>query len=169
MVFVVGSLFFLTQFIKSHDLLFFDMIFWILLSKKDHFVLLTILLNFFQSRLELDVLYTIESLLYCSFYYALEYLVILTYLEYLFQKLSKINANSCTTLLSDLLTSLIVMLILPISFLSLLIKLSSSSLFLIIVQYLFWMNSLLIMISTIKGAWSNRLYKLGKHIYDIWK
>jgi len=133
MVSIAGSLCFLIQFIKSHNLLFFDMIFWILLSKKDHFVLLTILLNFFQSRLELDILYTIKSLLYSSFYYALEYLVILTYLEYLFQRLSKIDTNSCTTLLSDSLTSLTVMLMLPISFLSLLIKISSSSLFLIIV------------------------------------
>jgi len=138
------------------------MIFWILLSKKDHFILLTILLNFFQSRLDLDVLYTIKSLLYSSFYYTLKYLVILTHLEYLFQRLSKIDVNSCTTLSSDLLSEMSVMLMLPISFLSLLIKLSSSLLFLMIVQCLSWMNSLLIMISTIKRAWSNRLHRLGK-------
>jgi len=138
------------------------MIFWILLSKKNHFVLLTILLNFFQSRLDLDVLYTIKSLLHSLFYHTLKYLVILTHLEYLFQRLSKMDANSCTTLLSDSLSEISVILMLPISFLSLLIKLSSSLLFLMIVQYLSWMNSLLIMISIIKRAWLNGLHRLGK-------
>ena len=81
----------------------------------------------------MDVLYTIKSLLHSSFYYTLKYLVILTYLEYLFQKLSKIDINSCTTLSSNLLLEMLVMLMLPISFLSLLIKLSFSLLFLMII------------------------------------
>jgi len=77
-------------------------------------------------------------------------LVILTHCEYLFQKLFKIDANSCTTLSSDSLLEILVILMLPISFLSLLIKLSFSLLFFMIVQCLSWINSLLIIISTIK-------------------
>ena len=65
------------------------------------FVLLTVLLNFFQSGLDLDILYMAKSWLYSLFYYALEYLVILTLLEHLFQRLSEMDVNSCTTLLSD--------------------------------------------------------------------
>ena len=48
---------------------------------------LTVLLNFFQFRINLNILYIFKSLLYFLFYHTLEYLVILTHLEYLFQRL----------------------------------------------------------------------------------
>lgn len=130
---------------------------WILSSKKDCFVLLTISLNFFQSRLNLDTLYIIKLWLHSSFHYALECLVILTLLEYLFQRLSEVDINSHTTLLSDTWSEISEILILPISFFSSMMKSSSFSLFLMIV----WMNSSLVVMFIIKEVWSIGLHKSG--------
>jgi len=77
---------------------------WIFLSNKDLFVLLTIPLNFFQSELNLDERYMFRFLLHSLFYQALECLVILTHLEYLFQRFSKKVTNSCTIFSSILLS-----------------------------------------------------------------
>ena len=74
----------------------------------------------------------------------------------------EIDTNSYTTLSSDLLLEMSVVLMLPISFLSLLTKFSSFSLLLTIVWCLFWMKSSLIIISAVKGAWSDGLHKSSK-------
>jgi len=73
--------------------------------------------------------------------------------------------KSCTTLSSDLLLEISVILRLPTLFLSLLMKLFSSLLFLIMVHYLSWMNSLLMIISTVREAWLEEPHKLDRIIY----
>jgi len=105
--------------------------------------------------IELDgfnVWYAFNSLLHSSFDHALKHLVILICLKYLFQRFSVINMNSCTILSSKSLSGMSAVLMLPTSFLSLLMKLSFFLLFLIIVSCLSWMNFLLMMMSTNKGA-----------------
>ena len=52
---IAGSLCFLIQFMSSHKYLFFDVISWIFSLKNDFLVLLTILLNFFQSEIDLNI------------------------------------------------------------------------------------------------------------------
>ena len=90
--------------------------------------------------------------LHSLFHYTLECLVVLTYLKYLFQRFSEIATNSCTILSSDLLSEMLVTSILPTIFISSLMKPFSSTLFLMMVHCLSWINSLLIMILTVKGA-----------------
>jgi len=75
-------------------------------------------------------------LLYFLFHYALKHLVILIYLEYLFQRFSEIAMNSYTILSSNLLSEMLVVLMLPTMFLSSLIKSFSFTLFLMMVHYL---------------------------------
>jgi len=132
--------------------LFLDTISWIFSLKKDYFVFLTVSLNIFQSELDLDKWYIFRFLLHSLFYQALKHLVILTNLEYLFQRFSKKVMNSCTILFSISLSEISVVSMLPTTFLSSLIKPSSSSLCLIIVHYLSQIDSSLIIISTIKRA-----------------
>ena len=69
---------------RSHDLLFFDTISWISLSKKMDLVFLIDSLKLFQSSINLKDWYTLILVLYSLFYHALEYLVILTFLEILY-------------------------------------------------------------------------------------
>ena len=64
MVFVAGNLHFLIQFIRFQGLLFLDMISWIFSSKNDLFILLTISLNIFQSKLDLNEWYMFSLLLH---------------------------------------------------------------------------------------------------------
>ena len=149
---MAGNLYFLTQFIRFQGLLFLDAISWIFLSKNDFFVLLTVSLNIFQSKLDLDEQYMFSFLLYSLFHYALKHLVILTHLEYLFQRFSEIAMNSCTILSSNSLSGMLVVLMLPTMFLISLIKPFSSTLFLIMVHHLSWINSLLMMMLTVKEA-----------------
>jgi len=133
---MADSLHFLTQFMRSYGNLFFDVVYWIFSSKNNLLVLLTISLNFSQSEIDLNMQYEFKSLPHTLFHQALECLVILTYLEYFFQRFSVINANLYTILSSSLLLCMSDILMLPILFLSLLMKPSSSSLFLIIVYCL---------------------------------
>ena len=123
---IAGSLCFLTQFISSHEHLFFDVISWIFSLKNDLLILLTIPLNFFNLKLTL------------------------THLEYFFQRFSVINSRtSCS---SDSLSHISKVLMLLKSFFSLLTKSISSLLFLIIVYHIFWMNSSLMIMSIVKEA-----------------
>jgi len=104
--------------------------------KNDLFVLLTIPLNIFQSKLDLDKQYMFNFLLHSLFHHTLEHLVILTHLGYLFQRFSEIATNSCTILSSNSLLEMLVVSMLPTIFLSSLMKPSSSMLFLMIVYCL---------------------------------
>ena len=132
--------------------MFLDAISWILLSKNDLFVSLTVPLNILQSKLDLDEQYMFSFLLYFLFHHTLKHLVILTHLGYLFQRFSKIAINSYTILSSNLLSEMLVVLMLSTMFLSLLIKPFSSTLFLMMVYHLFWINSLLMIMLTVKEA-----------------
>ena len=122
-------------------------------------------MNFFQSETESDMQYKFNSLLHSLFHYNLECLVILTYLEYLFQRFSVINVNSYTILSNNSLSGISAVLMLSSLFLSLLMKFSSFSLFLIMVCYLSWINFLLMIILTMKEVWLERLCKLGKIVW----
>jgi len=88
MVSVVGNLYFLTQFIKSHSFLLVNIIFWILFLKNNYLAILTIFLYLIQSVLFLDVWYANKSLLYSLFHYTL---------KYLYQSFSAMEVNSWVT------------------------------------------------------------------------
>ena len=91
---MAGSLCFLTQFMSSQSPWFFDTISWVLSLKNNHFVFFIVLLNTFQSSICLDNLYFTSLVWQSSFYHTLEYLVILMYLENLYQMTSDLFANS---------------------------------------------------------------------------
>jgi len=93
---MAGSLHLLTQFISSHGLHFLFEILLILSSKKMHFVLLTIFLNFFQSSRLWNCQYLLISVQQSLFHHALECLVILMYLEYLNQILLILKTSTWT-------------------------------------------------------------------------
>ena len=130
---MTNSFHFLTQFIRSHSLLFLNAISWIYLLKKILLVLLTVPLNLLQSNLDLEVQYSDKSLLHFSFYHDLDCLVILIHFEYLIQSLSMINANSCIILSNDLQSGILVILMYPTLLLSSLMNYTSYLLFFIIV------------------------------------
>jgi len=70
---IVGIFIFITQFMKSQGLLFFNIISWILLLKNKCLIFLTTPLKIFQSSIILDDLYLVSLLWHFLFYYALEY------------------------------------------------------------------------------------------------
>ena len=154
----------MTQFIRFHGFLLVDMISWILLSKNIFLAILTNFLYLVQSVLLLDVWYLVRSLLYSLFHYTLEYLVMLTFLEYLYQNSSAIEANSCVIFSSILQSWIFVILIQLILFLDLLINSFSFSLFLTIACFLSCMVSFLI-IKTNKEVWSDRLWRYSKIVW----
>jgi len=134
---------------------FFDAISWILLLKNTHFICFIVLLKAYQFSNCLDVLYFTSLDWYSLFHQALEHLVILTYFKYLYQMTSDLFANSETTSSSKSLLLICSVLIFLMTLIRSVIKLSSSSLFLIIMCYLFGMNSLMMEMSTVNGAWSD--------------
>ena len=95
-------------------------------------------------------------------HHTLECLVILINFECLFQRVSDIVIYSYTAFSSDYISEILKVSILPIAFLSLITKFFSSSLFLIIVCYLSWMIFFSMMISTVKEAWYEELYKSSR-------
>ena len=98
--------------------------------KKHMLVLLIVLLKFFQS-----------SSLFKSLYFLNQILFILL-------------VNSCTTCSRTFLLEIFSILSSLINSMSSVINLFSSSLFLTIVYFLIWINSLLIAILTVRGVWS---------------
>ena len=93
---IAGSLYFLTQFMSSQDLLFLFVISWIFELNKFHFVFLIVFLNFFQLSICLDCQKCSRSLQHCSFHYSFECLVILIIFECLYHNLFMVLANSWT-------------------------------------------------------------------------
>jgi len=79
---------------RFQDLLFFNTISCIFLSKKNLLDFLTNFLNSFQSFNNLKTQYTFSFKLYSLFHYTLKHLVILIYSENLFQKDSEIVTYS---------------------------------------------------------------------------
>jgi len=157
---IAVNLHFLTQFMRSHGLLFFNVTSCIFSSKKIYLVFLTNLLKLFQSSIDLENWYTLKLALHFLFHYALECLVILTFLENLYQIESEIDVYSWTIPSRDSLLDIFEV------FLRLMMNFSSSSLFLIIVHCLSWINSSLIDMSIVKGALEIRITHLIVSISD---
>jgi len=119
-------------------------------------------LKSFQSTVDLEEWYTFRLVLYSLFHHTLECLVILILLEYLYQRESKVVMYFWTVSSKDSLLDISEVSMLLIAFLNSLIHLSSSSLFLMIVHHLSWINFLLMKMLTVKEAWSKELYKSGR-------
>ena len=83
-------------------------------------------------------------------------------LENLYQIESEIFVYSWMISLRDSLLDISQVLIFPMVFISSMINFSSSLLFLIIVHHLSWINSSLINMLIVKGAWFERLWDSGK-------
>lgn len=130
--FIAGKL----HFMRSQGLLFSDAISWIFSSRNICLVFLIILLKFFQSSIVLEDQYLFILTIHFLFHYTLEHLVILTFLENLYQIESEILICSWTISSRDSLLDISVVLIFLIAFVSSVTNFSSSSLFLIIVCYL---------------------------------
>ena len=101
-------------------------------------------------------------MLYSLFYHALECLVILMFLESLYQVEFKILVYSWTMFSRDSLLDISVVSIFPKVVVSSVTNFSSFSLFLIMVCHLPWINSSLINILTINRAWSEEYQESGK-------
>jgi len=125
-------------------------------------VFLIILLKFFQSSIVLEDQYLFSLTLHFSFHHTLEHLVILTFLENLYQIESKILVYSWTISSRDSWLDISVISIFLIAFVSSVTNFSSSSLFLIILCYLSWINSLLMDMSIVRGAWLDRLLDFSR-------
>ena len=101
-------------------------------------------------------------MLYSLFYHALECLVILMFLESLYQVEFKILVYSWTMFSRDSLLDISVISIFSKVVVSSVTNFSSFSLFLIMVCHLPWINSSLINILTINRAWSEEYQESGK-------
>ena len=140
---------FLTQFMSSYSLWFFEAIYWILLLKNRWFIFFTVLLNAFQSFNCLEALYFLSFDWHLLFHHSLDYFVILTYLECLYWILSALFVTSWTIILSVFLLLIYSVSRFLIASLNSVVNLSSSILFLIMVCYLVRMNSSLMEILTV--------------------
>ena len=152
---MAGSFYPLIQFIRSHGLWFSNTISWILPSNNNHFVFFTIFLKSFQSSTFLDALYTISLSWHLLFYQFLECLIVLIHWEYRFHVDPAISAYSWTMLSREGLSIMITVLILLNFLMKSSINLDLSLLFLIMVCFFFGINSFLIMMFTVRGAWSD--------------
>ena len=159
---VAGNLYFLTQFIRFQSLWSFKTISWILLLKKSLLIFLTISLNDFKFLNNLKVLYSLSLAWHSLFYYSLEYLVILIYLECLYQIVFDVFEYSWTMYSGVSLSGMNVVSRLSIELINSIIKFFSSLLSLIIVQHLSWMNFSLIVMSMIREVWLEEYQSLGR-------
>lgn len=139
-VFDVGSLCFLTQFIRFHGFLFFEVISWILLLKNNHLVFFTVFLKFFQFKINLEDQYISSLEKHLLFHYLLDCFVILTHFVYLLHIISENWVNNLTIFSNNCMPSISVVLMFlktdlrwMIKSLSLLLPLHKDSLF-------SWMN-----------------------------
>ena len=133
--------FFLTQFMSSQDFLFFKVISWVLLSKNDCLVFLTVFLKSFQFETNLETWYASSLAVYLLFHQSLDYLVILTHFVCLLHIVLSKWANVFTTLSSNWLSLIAKVLMFLRLALSCLIRFFSSSLLLWKNSLFFWMNS----------------------------
>ena len=153
---IVRRLCFLTQFMRSQGFLFFEVISWILSLKKLLLVILTVLLKDFQSSIDFEDLYLLSFVWHLSFHQSLVHLVILTTLECLYHIDSNNLVYSWTIFSSTSLSKIIVVSSFPkTSMMRSTMKFSSSSLFLMIVEHSSWINSSLMEMLTVNGAWSD--------------
>ena len=159
---MASNLHFLAQFMSSQGPQFLLVISWILVLKNLCLVFLTILLKFSQSLTHFENQYLSSPLLHSSFHHILECLVILTIFKFLNQIFSVLSVNlymiqlrSYLLVIWSVFSSLIAVIISAMNF-------SSSLLFLTIVYFLVWIYSSKIMISTVRGVWSD------KSLYSGW-
>lgn len=159
---ITGSFFLLTQLISSHGPCFLLTISWILLSKKNHFMVLTLFLKSFQFSQLLKDQYMFRALLYSSFYQLLDCFVILIYFEFAFQAQLILEARNIivSSSLKELLKSLVLMLLIACTTSSM--NLDSSSLFFAMEYLNELMFSLAISILMVSGAWSNESWELRR-------
>ena len=155
MALIARSFLFLIQFMSSYRPHFLLAISLILVSKKLHFILLTISLNFFQSFNHFDCLYISRSLWQLLFHQALEYFVMLTFLECLCYILSTLIASELTISSSVLLSRMESVLRFLIKFVNSSIKWSSSSLFLVRDCFVIWICSSTINMLMVIEVWSD--------------
>lgn len=128
---------------------------WILRSKKECLVVLTVFLNCFQSLILLNALYFLRSLLYFTFHQLFEYLIILTIFKFFSCIISKDWAKEQTVLLREIASNRLLVLMSLMAFITFLIKIFSFSLSLTIIHFLIWIYSLIISIMIVSRAWSD--------------
>ena len=151
---ITGNLYLLTQFISSQGPWLLLATSWILMSKNNLLVDLTILLNSFQSSRFLDSLYLLREWLQSSFHNFLECFVILTFLAFVFQAWSIFDTSKLTTCSKDSWFNRVeVSRDLKMAMTSL-TNVSSSSLFFSSENLDDWTNSSLIGIVIVRGVWS---------------
>jgi len=124
-----------------------------LVVKKTCLVFLTTSLNAFQSLIFLDNLQFANFVWHSLFHHNLEYLVMLTQYENLCQMISDNLVYSWIISLRDSLLGIDKVSMVLITLIRLKVNLASSLLFLMIVCHLSWINSLVIEILTVRGAW----------------
>ena len=157
----MGSLHFLTQFISSYRPHFLFAISSIFSLKKEYLDFLTVLLKFFQFSRLWDCWYLCSIWWQSLFHYALEYLVILTIFKYLNQISSILVAKCWTTFSKDSAFWIIEVFKFLINWMRSLINHFSSSLPLTKDHHLVRIFSSLIEISTVIGAWSDKILQSG--------
>ena len=151
---IAGNFHLLTQFISSQGPQLLLATSWILISKNNLLVDLTIFLNDFQSLIFLNSLYLLRDQLQSSFHHFLECFVMLTFLAFVFQAWSILDASELTTCSKDSWFDRIkVLRNLKITTTSLM-NASSSLLFFGKESLEDWMNSSAMGIVTVKGMWS---------------
>jgi len=128
---------------------------WILRLKKECLVDLTIFFNYFQSSIYLDNLYFSRSLLQFTSHQLFECLVILMIFEFFSYMISKDQAKEQTVLSREMASNRLLVLISLMAFITLLTKIFSFLLLLIIVHFLVWMYSLMIGMVIVSEVWSN--------------
>ena len=161
-VFNVSSLCLLTQFIRSQGLLFLDVISWILLLKKEHFIFLIVLLKFFQLEIDFETQYASSLSLHLLFHHSLECLVIQTHFTCFLHIKSEIFAKFLTIIFQVWISWILEVLMLSIAVLRLLMNSFSSLLLLLIKSYFSWMNSSWIAMFTTSSAWLDKILKFGR-------
>jgi len=158
----VDSLCLLTQFIRSQGLLFLDVISWILLSKKKHFIFLIVLLKFFQLEIDLETQYASSLSLHLLFHHSLECLVIQTYFTCFLHIESEAFAKFLTIISKVWISWILEVFMLSIAVLKLLMNSFSFLLLLLIKSYFSWMNSSWIAMFTTRGTWLDKILKFGR-------
>ena len=124
-------------------------------------VFLTVFLKIFQSSNHLETLYFSRSLWQSLFYHAFECLVMLMILEYSSHNLSISLTRVCTIHSSIYLSEILLVLSFTIVLIKSSMNFSSFLLFLTNVHFLVWTCSSIIMILTVREAWSEESLQSG--------
>ena len=159
---IASNSFLLIYFISSHSPCLLLTISWILLSKKDYFMALTLFLKPFQFSWLLEDQYVFKALLHSSFHQLLDCFVILIHFEFAFQAQSILEARDIVVFssLKELTKSSALMFL--IARMTSSMNLDFSSLFFMMENLNKSMFSLAIPIVTVSGAWSEKSRESGR-------